>query len=123
MIAIDTSVWAEFFRGSQLHVRDLMVTGRIIQSPTVTGELSMGNLRNRDRTIKDLQLLEPLPLPSDDLLLDFVNDHALYGTGIGWSDAQILASVALHGRCLLWTRDKRLVVQAQRLGCAYLRAE
>ena len=119
MIAIDTSVWADFFRGALPHVRDLMITGQIVQPPTVTGELAMGNLRDRDRTIALLQEIDPLALPVDQIVLDFVRDHALFGTGIGWSDAQILASVMIDGRCRLWTRDKRLASHAERLGCAY----
>lgn len=119
MIAIDTSVWADFFRGTLPHVHDLMVSGQLVHPPTVTGELSMGNLRDRKRTIAALQSLAPLTLPSDDWVLDFVNDNALFGTGIGWSDAQILASVVLAGDCYLWTRDKRLADQSNRLGVAY----
>ena len=119
VIAVDTSIWADYFSGALPHVRELMVTGQIVQSPTVTGELAMGNLRNRARTIAALQALDPLALPSDDAVHDFVNVHALFGTGIGWSDAQILASVVLGGDCYLWTRDKRLCAQSERLGVAY----
>lgn len=80
----------------------------------------MGNLRDRDRTILFLQQLAPLTQPADQFVLDFVRDHDLFGTGVGWGDAQILCSVMEARSCSLWTRDKRLAVQADRLGCAYL---
>lgn len=120
MIAVDTSVWADFFRGALPLVKDLLLAGHIVHPPTVTGELAMGNLRDRNRTIAFLQQMEPLTLPTDQAVLDFVDENDLYGTGIGWGDAQILCSVAHAGRCRLWTRDKRLHDQAVRLGVAYI---
>ncbi len=119
MIAVDTSVWADFFRGTAPHVGQLMLTAQIVHSPVVTGELAMGNLRDRDRTIAMLQQLDHLLLPSDASVLNFVRDNELFGTGISLSDAQILASVVIDGSCRLWTRDKRLKAQAGRLGCDY----
>ena len=119
MIAIDTSVWIDFFRGALPLVKDLLLVGHIVHPPTVTGELAMGNLRERSRTIAFLQQLEPLALPADQAVLNFVCDNDLYGTGIGWGDAQIVSAVAHAGRCRLWTRDKRLHDQALRLGLAY----
>jgi hypothetical protein len=40
------------------------------------------------------------------------------GCGIGWVDAQLLASVALGGTQGLWTRDARLQRAAEDLGMA-----
>ena len=51
-------------------------------------------------------------------LLDFAGRHELGGTGIGYVDAHLLASAHWH-RTKLWSKDKRLHAQAERLGLAY----
>ncbi len=40
----------------------------------------------------------------------------LYGLGVGYVDAQLLAATWLTGDARLWTADKRLSVVARRLG-------
>jgi hypothetical protein len=45
--------------------------------------------------------------------------HAgIAGTGIGYVDAHLIASVQLQPDARLWTRDKRLLEVAMRLGLA-----
>ncbi len=43
----------------------------------------------------------------------------LFGCGIGYVDNHSLASVHLNPGTQLWSRDRRLVDAAQRLGVAY----
>jgi regulation of enolase protein 1 (concanavalin A-like superfamily) len=45
----------------------------------------------------------------------FVEQHRLYGAGIGYVDAHLLASVVLTPGSSLWTRDKRLLAAATKL--------
>lgn len=47
-----------------------------------------------------------------------IEAEKLYGTGIGYIDAHLLASVRLTPGTQLWTRDKRLRAHAERLGVA-----
>ena len=54
-------------------------------------------------------------------LLAFVEHHKLFGVGIGYVDAQLLASARLTDDAELWTRDRRLHAVADRLGLAYAR--
>jgi predicted nucleic acid-binding protein len=49
---------------------------------------------------------------------DFIDRHALAGTGVGYIDAHLLASVRLTPTASLWTHDKRLHAVAGRLGLA-----
>jgi hypothetical protein len=51
-------------------------------------------------------------------VLHFIGRHALFGLGIGYVDAHLLASVRLTAGATLWTRDKRLLGVAERLGLA-----
>jgi predicted nucleic acid-binding protein len=47
-----------------------------------------------------------------------VNQHALFGLGIGYVDAHLLAAVVLSPETALWTRDKRFRGVADKLGVA-----
>ena len=52
-------------------------------------------------------------------LLDLIERESFWSTGIGYTDAHILASALLTLGGKLWTRDKRLQAQAERVGVAY----
>lgn len=45
--------------------------------------------------------------------------HELYGIGIGYVDAQLLAATRLTDGALLWSNDRRLGAATKRLGCAF----
>lgn len=90
----------------------------ILTHPVIVGELSMGNLRDRQQTIWDLMQLGRPPLASVAETMTMVEANRLWGRGIGWSDAEILASVVIGG-CLLWTNDRRLREAAEELGVAW----
>jgi predicted nucleic acid-binding protein len=47
-----------------------------------------------------------------------IEREKLFGFGIGYVDAHLLASVRLTHGALLWTRDKRLAAAAERLSVA-----
>jgi hypothetical protein len=50
--------------------------------------------------------------------LHFISQHALFGQGIGYVDAHLLASVWLTQNAALWTRDTRLRRVAEQLRVA-----
>ena len=47
-----------------------------------------------------------------------VEGRRLWGRGIGWNDAKILASVVI-GSCWLWTNDRRLDEIAGQMNAAW----
>ena len=51
-------------------------------------------------------------------MLRFIEYKHLMGSGIGYIDAQLLAATALSAPARIWTLDKRLQRQAERLGLA-----
>ena len=55
---------------------------------------------------------------TDEEVLHFIGRHRLFGSGIGYVDAHLLAAVRLSSATALWTRDKRLLGVADRLGLA-----
>jgi hypothetical protein len=46
--------------------------------------------------------------------MQFVKEHKLWGSGMGWIDAHLLASTLLSG-CDFWTLDQRLKNAAKKL--------
>ena len=115
MILVDTSVWIDHFRRENARLAVHASQVEIAQHPFVTGELAMGNLTGWRPTVDALQRLPPAEVVSHADLLDFVDEYRLAGTGIGFVDAHLLAC-AQSSSHLLWTRDRRLADQAQRIG-------
>jgi predicted nucleic acid-binding protein len=50
--------------------------------------------------------------------MELVERHRLFGRGIGYVDAHLLAAVFLTSDAKLWTRDKRLKEAASKLSLA-----
>jgi hypothetical protein len=53
---------------------------------------------------------------TDEEVFAFIEGEARFGLGIGFVDAHLLAAVKLTPGVRLWTRDRRLVTVADRLG-------
>jgi predicted nucleic acid-binding protein len=51
-------------------------------------------------------------------VMRFIDQKGLFGLGIGYIDAHLLAAAMLTPGSLLWTRDKRLRAASARLGIA-----
>jgi predicted nucleic acid-binding protein len=119
VILVDTSVWVGHLRSKDRGLADLLDEGRILSHPFVVGELALGNLRHRDRVLSSLQRLPQVNLATNREVLEFVEQHHLYGIGIGYIDAHLLASVRLTLGTTLWTRDKRLQAAAEELALAW----
>jgi predicted nucleic acid-binding protein len=118
VILVDTSVWADHFGKPLDALSRLMTREQILQHPFVTGELALGNPRDRPAMITLLDALPQAEVDDWGDLLEFAARHDLGGTGIGYVDAHLLASAHRH-RTRLWSKDKRLASQAGRLGLAY----
>lgn len=120
MILIDTSVWVDHFRRTDARVALLASNVEILQHPFVTGELAMGNLRDWRDTVSKLALLPQAEVAPQDTLFDFIEARQLAGSGIGFVDAHLLLTCESLG-LKLWTRDRRLAREADKLALAYPR--
>ena len=117
-VVVDTNIWVYHWRTPNPLLIDMMVDGEVWTHPIVIGELSMGTLRNREQTLWDLTRLGRPQLATDMETRQMVEGRRLWGRGIGWNDAKILASVVI-GDCLLWTSDRRLDEIAQEMKVAW----
>ncbi len=86
--------------------------------PFVVGELACGNIQNRIEVIDLLQELPMAPVADQGEVLHLLQTWCLYGRGLGWVDAHLLASVRLTG-CHLWTLDKSLAKAAGEINQSY----
>ena len=118
MILVDSSVWIDHLRSGDRALASLLEAGRALAHPFVIGELALGSLRQREAVLDALRGLPRAVVASDGEVLQFIDRQALYGLGIGYVDAHLLASTRLTPGALLWTRDKRLLSVADRLALA-----
>jgi predicted nucleic acid-binding protein len=116
MILVDTSVWIDHFRQGDVELARLLNSGQVLTHRFVIGELALGNIQNRSLIISTLQNLPQATAASDEEVLRFIERHALFGSGIGYIDAHLLAATLLTPGSFIWTRDKRLFAESVRLG-------
>jgi len=107
MILVDTSVWIEHFRTGSDRLRTLLLDEQVLCHPFVVGELACGTLQNRSEMLRMLKALPEAKVLEQEEVMSFLEARRLYGRGIGWIDAHLLASTVLTG-CALWTFDKPL---------------
>lgn len=118
MILVDTSIWIDHLRQRDERLSALLDQGQVLAHPFVIGELALGNLQNRDAILGALQDLPQAPVATNAEVLGFITGNALYGMGIGYIDAHLLAATRLAPGAILWTRDKRLLAAGINLGLA-----
>ena len=98
---------------------DLLERAQVLMHPFVVGEIACGSLGDRGLVLELLQDLPAASVAESDEVLGFIERHELHGKGIGYIDAHLLASVALTENTRLWTRERRLLMAAEALGCAF----
>ncbi|PVX29729.1 type II toxin-antitoxin system VapC family toxin [Sphingomonas pokkalii] len=118
MILVDSSVWIDHLRSRDAALAELLLRGQVLAHPFVIGELALGSLRQREEIIGALLDLPKAIVAEDAEVLALIARETLYGRGIGYIDAHLLASVRLTPDALLWSRDRRLHDAAGRLGIA-----
>ncbi len=118
MILVDTSIWIDHLRAGDDRLARLLNDGKVLAHPFITGELALGNLVNRDVILASLQNLPQSTVATETEVLRLIDEKRLFGLGIGYIDAHLLAAVLLTPGSALWTRDKRLNSASTRLGLA-----
>ncbi len=118
MILADTSVWIDHFRQADPLLIEYLNDNAVAMHPFVLGEIALGNLSPRQPILAILQGLPAVHPATDEEVLGFISRENLFGQGIGYVDAHLLAAVRLTPGTVLWTRDKRLALAAARFGLA-----
>jgi predicted nucleic acid-binding protein len=108
MILVDTSVWVDHFRNGNERLSHLLLDQQVVTHPMIIGELACGTLRNRAEILQLLSNLPQAAQASHLEVLHMIEERKLMGTGIGYVDAHLLASVLLTPGAQLWTLDRKL---------------
>jgi predicted nucleic acid-binding protein len=120
MILVDTSVWVDHFHADDAALARLLDGDCVLIHPFVIGELALGRIPRRDEVMALLRDLPQVNCGDDDEVLQLIGAQNLAGTGIGYVDAHLLASLRLTSDTTLWTRDKRLGQVAINMGLAHI---
>jgi hypothetical protein len=111
-------VWIAHFRIVDEQLSALLGDGEILSHPFVIGELALANLKQREAVLSRLRELPQAVIAEDDEVQRMIHRQSLFGRGIGYVDAHLLAAVRLTADSRLWTRDRRLQAVASELGFA-----
>lgn len=118
-VLVDTSVWIDHFHRADRALQAGLQAGRVWTHPVIIGEIAAGRVKHRADVLRHLQKLpraDEIDLAEGLLLIE---EHALAGRGLSWSDVQLLAAARID-RLQLWTRDRALAAAARDLNLAYV---
>ena len=118
-VLVDTSVWRKYFAGFaavRLLGELLDEPHQVLVHPWVIGELVLGGLSRREESL--LSQLPHAPLVDDDEAIEFIRARSMVRRGIGWVDANLLAS-AIVGGSRIWTLDQKLASAARSTGAGF----
>lgn len=119
MILIDTCVWIDHLHTTDDDLVRLLTSGHACTHPMVIGEVALGCLRDRSKIVRLIGDLPAGGLARDDEVHALIDQDELFGRGLGWIDAHLLAAVLLVPGTRLWTRDRALAKAAESLRCAW----
>ena len=118
MVLVDTSVWVSHLRDGSTELTTLLNNGGVLCHPLIVGELACGNLKDRAIILSFLKLLPMCIEAEHEEVLSFIENNRIMGKGIGYVDAQLVASSVLTG-VPIWTLDKKLAQVADSLHIKY----
>ena len=118
MILVDTSVWVGHLRAHDYELARLIDANAVCTHPYVVGEIALGQLRQRGIVMKSRHALPQVMVAAEREVMTFVENHALFGRGIGYVDVCLLAATRVTANTWLWTNDKKLRAVASDLGLA-----
>jgi len=117
MILADTSIWVELFRKGQFKadLENLIINDQLCTHPYVVAELACGSLPDRKKTLASLDKLTALPMVRVADVRVMIEARGLWAKGIGFTDAQLIASCLATPGTHIWTIDGALDRIAQTL--------
>ena len=115
----DTSSWIAHHRQHDPVLAAAIAADDLWTHELVIAELSLGSIADRDEFLSDLRTFRRVPAFSTFDLIAFAERESLVSTGVGFVDASLLHGLSKLADVRLWTRDKRLAAQAERLGLGY----
>ena len=92
MILPDSSVWIDHLVRPSARLTQLLEDEQVVGHALVTAEVMLGSLARRDYTARKLDDLDQLVLASVEQTRWLIERRQLWSVGIGYVDANLLAS-------------------------------
>jgi predicted nucleic acid-binding protein len=118
-VLVDTSVWVDHLRTGNPRLSALLEQSQVLMHPWVLGELALGGVTRNPAVATLIRALPRAPLVSESELTGFIRARSLHGRGIGYVDAQPLASTVLGSDAVLRSSEKGLRAAATERGVAH----
>ncbi|MFT7724226.1 MAG: VapC toxin family PIN domain ribonuclease [Roseateles sp.] len=124
MILVDTCVWSEHFKQTDLTLVGLLQVGQVLSHELVIGELACGTPpAPRASVLAEIGRLPSAGVATVQEAIRLLDREKLFGRGLGLGlgliDMLLLASTLITPGARLYTLDKRLDAAARQLGVAY----
>lgn len=123
MILVDTSIWIDHINRRFNDQLGYLLEGEsVVMHAFVIGEIAMGSLKRRRAQLDFFDSLHKIPTAEDSEVRLLTESARLHGTGLSFIDAHLLTAARASADAepvRIWTRDKGLQAQAERLGIAY----
>ena len=96
MVLVDSSVWVSYLQqGAEPMLARLLADQQVVMHEMVQGEVSMGSARQRQTALELLPELPTLPVAAHAEVMLLVDEHRLYGRGMGCVDVHLLTAALL----------------------------
>ena len=118
MLLVDSSVWIDHLRVADPALVRYLGEENVLCHAFVVGEVAMGSIRDRERTVARLNRLPIANEARHSEVMLLVEQERLFSRGLSWIDAHLLASTLITPGARLWTRDRRLHDAADQLAIA-----
>ena len=118
-VIADSCIWIDHIHKADPDLTIQLKRRRIVLHPMIIGEVALGSIADREAVIEELEALPQAKPASHAEVMAMIEWLGLFNCGIGYVDAHLLAAVRQLPNGRIWTRDKKLLVQAERLGVAF----
>ncbi len=118
-IIADSSIWIDHLNKGDAELAAQLKRRRIALHPMIIGEVALGSIANRSTVLDELHALPQAKPAAHAEVMAMIEWLELFACGIGYVDAHLLAAARQLSGGRLWTRDKRLRAQAERLALAF----
>ena len=120
MILVDTSIWVNHFRQSNLQLVNLLTNDQVLCHPLVILEIACGSPpAPRLKTLEYLEKLQTAKIATVREIMTMIENHKLHDSGCGATDMSLLASTLLTENAKIWTQDKNLETLSKKLGVSF----
>lgn len=119
LVIADSSIWMDHINQGDSELVNLMKQRLVRLHPMIIAEIALGSIKQRAVMLEELNAFPQVDLLSHSEVIAMIEWMKLFGTGVGYVDSHLLAATMQLRIGALWTRDKKLRAQAERLGLAY----